>query len=158
MNTKNADGRQRFNIADAVIIVVILMVIAGIALRMYHIFSAEEDMQSVTVEFEISNITSEHIDLERGKALYLVSDDTKAGYILDFTVSDMTEYAYNENGEPVKAVVPGKSTVKGTMILDGKITENGFYLDGRILLTEAQEISLYTAKRESVFKIIKIYE
>lgn len=156
MSTKNVEDKPRFNIADAIIIVVALLVIAGIALRVYRIFGTEEELQSVTVEFEISNISSEHIDLYSGDKLYLTSDNIRVGYIMELTVSDMMEYAYNDQGELVKATVPGKSTITGKMLLDGKVTEHGFYLGGTILLTESQEISLYTANREAVFKIIKI--
>lgn len=156
MSIKNVDDRPRFNIADVIIIIISLLVIAGIGLRAYGIFAEEDDMQSVTIEFAINNISEGSSDLKKGDNLFLVSDNSKVGYILDVKTEAATTYAYDENGELVKATVPGKVTVKGKMVLDGKMTEKGFYLSGKTLLTETKEISLYTAEREAVFTIVKI--
>lgn len=156
MSIKNVDDRPRFNIADVVIIIMFLLAIAGIALRAYGVFAEEDDMQSVTIEFAINNISEENVELYKGDNLFLVSDDSKVGYLLEVNTEAATAYAYNENGELVKATVPGKVSVTGKMVLDGKMTEKGFYLSGKTLLTETKDISLYTSSREAVFTIVKI--
>ena len=156
MSTKNVEDKPRFNVADAIIIIVALLVIAGIAFRVYSVLNTEDTLDSVIVEYEITNISSDHIDLYQYDKLYLTSDDSSVGYIMDVSVSDMTEYAYTADGELVKATVKGKSTVTGKMVLDGTVTDHGFYLGGTTLLTESQEISFYTVNREVIVKIVKI--
>ncbi|MGN1095777.1 MAG: DUF4330 family protein [Eubacteriales bacterium] len=156
MNIRNTEERPKFNIADAVIIIAMIVVIAAISLRVYNIFSVDKTPENVIVEFEITNISSDSIGINKNDKLYSAADNSEVGYIIDFEVSDMTQYAYNENGELVKAAVPGKSTVKGTMLLSGKTNEKGFLLGGTTLLTESQELSLYTMSRDFTVKIVKI--
>ncbi len=156
MATKNIEDKPRFNIADAIILIVTILVLAGIALRVYFVLNEKTVLDTVAAEFRITNISSEHIDLSAQDSLYLSSDNSHIGYIADLTVGDMWEYAYNAEGALVKATVPGKSTVTGTLALKGVMNARGFYLNGTTLITEGDEISVYTKNREVIIKIVKI--
>ncbi|MBO5023808.1 MAG: DUF4330 family protein [Clostridia bacterium] len=156
MATKNIEDKPRFNIADAIILIVTVLIIAGIVLRVYFVANEKVELDTITAEFRITNISSEHIDLSAQDMLYLSSDNSHVGYIIDLNVGDMWEYAYNAQGELVKATVPGKSLVTGTLALKGVTNERGFYLNGTMLVTEGDEISFYTKNREVIIKIVKI--
>lgn len=158
MANKNIEDKPRFNIADVIILIVAILVLAGLAMRIYYMVSQKDELDITTAKFQITNISSEHIDLAPNDILYLSSDNSHVGYIIDLTVSDMLEYAYNAEGELVKATVPGKSTVTGTLALNGITNERGFYLNGTTLVTEGDEISFYTKNREVIIKIVKISE
>ena len=54
--------------------------------------------------------------------------------------------------------MPGKSTVRGKMLLNCTAGEHGLFMGGNVLLTESKELSFYTMTREFTAKIIKISE
>lgn len=158
MGTKNTEGRIKFNIADAIIIVVAFLVIVAIGLRIYNVHGDKNDLTGITVEFEISEISSDIIGINKNDKLYYYADNSEIGYITSVTVSDAVRYAYNEDGELVKASVPGKSNVKGTAVLNCALSDKGYLLGGTVLLTESKEIHVYTMTREFTATITAIYE
>lgn len=156
MNTKHNNDTPHFNIADVIIIIAIIAVIATFALRVYNIFGTNDETQEVRIEFEVASVSEENISLQEEAKLYSAEDDSLIGYLEAFTIDDAIQYAYNDKGELIKAVVPGKKTVKGTMIINCTATEQGFYLGGTRLLSQGSTLRLYTTTREMNFTIIKI--
>lgn len=157
MNTKNND-KPHFNIADVIIIIVIVAMITALGLRIYNVFGTDSTADKVRIDFRVTEISSDSISLKEKAKLYSAADDSYVGYLENFTVSDAVKYAYNEKGELVKATVPGKSTVTGTLVLDCTKTEKGFYLGGTSLLSVGGKLSLYTTTRELEFEITGITE
>ncbi len=155
---KNIQGKPRFNIADVIILIIIVAIIAALGLRIYNIFGVEKEICRVEVTFSVNGVAAENISLAKNAKLYYSETNAEVGYIKDFTVSDMTEYAYNENGELVEAKIPGKKTVTGTIILTCDKTDKGFYLDGTKLLTVGEKVRLYTTTREMMFELNSVKE
>ena len=158
MNTKNNNDKPHFNVADVIIIVALVAVIAAFGLRIYNIFGTSDEEQKVRIEFEVNGISAENISLKKDAKLYYAGDNSLVGTLEEFEITDTVTYAYNENGELVKAVVPGKKTVTGTIVLKCTKTEKGFYLGGTKLLSEGMSLTLYTTTREMDFTIKKITE
>jgi hypothetical protein len=157
MNTRNND-KPHFNIADVIIIVAIVAVVAALALRIYNVFGAKDSTTMVEIEFETELETDERVSFDEDEKLYLAADNTYAGTITDYHSENTFKYAYNEKGELVKAVVPGKITLKGTMVLECTKTEKGFYLGGTLLLSEGDEIKFYTDTHEMDITLKAIHE
>ncbi len=158
---KSIQRRRRFNIADVVIIFVIVAILAALGLRMYNIFGTEKEICNVEVTFRvngISEISAENSYFKNKDKLYCSETDEEIGYIKDFAVSDMTEYAYNENGELVEAKVPGKKNITGTIVLTCEKTDKGLYLVGTDFITIGEKVSLYTAASEMTFEITAVKE
>ena len=61
MKAKNNEIKTRFNLADVLIVVVSIIIIAAIAFRVYNVYIKEETTKMVEVEFEISEISSDII-------------------------------------------------------------------------------------------------
>ena len=156
MNAKNNHDKPRFNIADIIIIIAIIAVISALALRIYNIFGTEDNVEKVTISFEVEGIDAEKITLKKGEKLYSADDDSLVGTLDTFEISNTLAYAYNENGELVKATVPGKKTITGTITMQCTKTTHGYYLGGTRLLSEGEKITLYTTTREMEFTIKKI--
>ena len=156
MNNKYNNDTPHFNIADVIIIIAIIAMIAAFVLRIYNIFGTSAETQSVRIEFEVAGISEENISLKEEAKLYSAEDDSYVGYLEEFSEENTLQYAYNDKGELVKAVVPGKKTLKGTIILDCTVTDHGFYLGGTRLLSIGSKLKLYTTTREMDFTIIKI--
>ncbi len=158
---KTEKAKSRFNIADVVIIIVIVAIITALGLRIYNIFGAEEDICRVEVTFRVTGISEEYLspsEFSEKTKLYYSETDAEVGYIKNYKISDMTEFAYDENGTLVEAKVPGKKTVTGTLILTCEKTEKGFFLDGTKFLTVGEKIHLYTTTRDMMFEITSIKE
>ncbi len=165
MNRKTEQTTEKtkhgFNIADVVIIIVIVAIITALGLRIYNIFGTEDETCIVEVTFRVTGISEEHLspgEFSEKTKLYYAETDAEVGYIKNYKISDMTEFAYDENGTLVEAKVPGKKTVTGTIILTCDKTEKGFYLDGTKFLTVGEKIQLYTATRDMMFEITSVKE
>jgi hypothetical protein len=162
MNIKNTDdklqneGKSRFNIADVIIIIISIALLTALALRIYNIFGIEKEAHRVRIQFKVSSIAEDSTVPSSNDILYLTSDDSKAGYVENISVSSAKVYAYTESGELVEASIPGKITLSGTLILDCTKAEGGFYIGGTQLLTVGNFISLYTPQRELQFEILSI--
>ena len=151
-----SEKKRSFNLADIIIIIIAIALIAAFVLRTYNVLDADKDVQDVRISFRVTGI-SENTNLPRENSpLYKSSDNAYAGYIEKFSVSDMTVYAYTEDGELVEAKVPGKITLRGTVVLQCVKTDKGFYLGGTQLLTIGDVISFYTADREMQVEILGI--
>ena len=125
-----SEKKRSFNLADIIIIIIAIALIAAFVLRTYNVLDADKDVQDVRISFRVTGI-SENTNLPRENSpLYKSSDNAYAGYIEKFSVSDMTVYAYTEDGELVEAKVPGKITLRGTVVLQCVKTDKGFYLGG----------------------------
>ena len=158
MQTKNNNDTPHFNIADVIIIIAIIAVIAAFALRIYNILGVSDDVTEVRVEFEVTGVSTDTLSLKENSKLYSAEDDSLVGYLEAFTVKDMTTMAYNDAGELVRTLVPGKSTVTGTIVINCTKTANGFYLGGTKLLSNGDVLTLYTTSREMEFRIKNISE
>ena len=157
MNKKSTD-KPHFNVADIIIIIAIIAVVTAFALRIYNVFGTKDDGVKVRIEFEVENISSENLSLAEETKFYCSSDNSYAGYLEAFDIKNTIKYAYNENGELVKATVPGRSNVTGTLVIECVKTDKGFYLGGNVLLSEGGTLMLYSTTREMVFNIKKITE
>jgi len=158
MNSNKNNDTPHFNIADIIIIISIIAVITALALRIYNVFGTNDDVTKVRIEFEVEELATETLSLKEEAKLYNTLDDSYVGFLEAFEITNSIRYAYNEKGELVKAMVPGKSDVNGTIVIECVKTENGFYLGGTQLLSEGSTLSLYSTTREMNFKIKKITE
>ena len=152
------ESKVSFNIADAIVIIIALAIVIAFSLRIYNIFGAEDDTQSVRVRFKVSAISSGTVLPESNDVLYSTVNDLACGYVEEYTVTDTKVPAYNEHGERVYATVPGKSDLNGTLVLNCIKTDGCFYLSDTLLLTVGNTITLYTNERELSFEIIGIEE
>ena len=69
MKAKNNEIKTRFNLADVLIVVVSIIIIAAIAFRVYNVYIKEETTKMVEVEFEISEISSDIIVINKNDKL-----------------------------------------------------------------------------------------
>ena len=156
MNTKNLNDKPRFNMADFIIIIAIIAVVAALALRVYNIFGTDEITEKITVEFEVTCVTADKTTLKKNDKLYFASDDSFFGTVTEASISDAFTYAYNEDGELVKAAVPGKKNITGSITVECVKTEQGYYLGGTLLVSEGDKYILYTTTREMEFTVKNI--
>ncbi len=158
MNTKNSNDKPRFNVADFIVIIAIIAVIAAFALRIYNVLGVKDNTQKISVKFEVTGVSEEYLTIDEKDKFYFTKDDSYVGFVEEYELFDTVMYAYNDAGELVKAAIPGKKNIVGTMVIECTKAENGFYLGGTTLISEGSTLKLYSASREMDFVITKISE
>ena len=156
MNTKHQNDKPRFNMADFIIIIAIIAVVAALALRVYNIFGTDENIEKITVEFEVACVEADKTTLKKNDKLYSALNDVFVGTVTEVEISDAFTYAYNEEGALVKAAVPGKKNITGSMTLECTKTQQGYYFGGSLLISEGDKYTLYTKTREMEFTVKNI--
>ena len=156
MNTKISNDKPRFNMADFIVIIVILAVAAALALRVYNIFGTEDEIEKITVEFEVICVEADKNTIRKNDKLYSAADDSFVGTVDKAEISDAFTYAYNEEGKLVKAAVPGKKNITGSITMECTKTRQGYYLGGKLLLSKGDKLTLYTKTRELEFTVKNI--
>jgi len=165
--TKKIFSRIRFNVVDAVLILLAILAIVGVWQRknLQKLFETGEALESYTVTFEIKKIRSTTVDLlEKGTALYLEDNDTQVslGTLAEqVSTSAATVYLQNNEGETVKAVYPQDSfeyllDANGVLNCRGIEHEGTFLLEGKAYLAVNQVVRAYTETADFEIRITGI--
>lgn len=157
--------KVRFNILDAVIVLLVVLCIVGICFR-YSIMDSlglGQEMSEYKVEFSVSKLDSNVPEfLGAGNALYF-ADASKAGVLCgvsDFSnmtaisagsatliIKPSTVYVDDGNGAVVSATYPeGKFVAAdGAFRCNGAFSDEGrFSVEGKNFITVGQTVTLYT--------------
>ena len=153
---QNKEKKAKFNIIDALIIVAIVACIVAIGLRVYFSSRENKTPDHVICNFEVSGISEENANsFAEGKKVYLDSDDAEVGAFRTVEIIAETVNATDKDGNVVKATVPGKCTVKGTVTLYGKYGDDGlFYVNGETPVSLGSVVSVYTDRNRFSMTII----
>ena len=158
---------SKFNIMDAIIIVLILACLTSIIFRAMNIDDIRKgtDLEEYRVYFKIDDIKSTSVD-------YFISGDTvrlKTGNVVLGTLEGIVQNipavgAYNENGQEIfypdfsdqTVSNDTRYSVSGNIIVKGKMTDNGFLLGGDTYLMPNTELSIVTEHIDVSVKVISI--
>lgn len=164
---KKLSSRFRFNIFDAVLILLAILCIVGVWQRknLQNLFESGEALETYTVTFESRKMRSTTAALlTKDTELYLENDDARVSL---GTISEQvlplaaTVYLQDKNGQTVEAVYPQDDyeylqDVSGTLTCRG-ITHNGaFLLEGKTYLAVDQIVAAYTETADFEIRITSI--
>ena len=147
---KKSGGKGRFNIIDLILLITVLACIAGIYLRYSasQDFGVKQQLDSFTLSFEVQNIRYTSADaFPSGDAVYMRSDDTYVGTILSLDSTSPTEYIFFDLAGNVKQTYYPENTridVTGKILSQGRMTENGFLLNGNVFVAPGRTYSIKT--------------
>ena len=149
----------RFGILDAVIILLIISVIVGIAFRynVFKTFTDLKDLDEFAVSFSVKNIesTTQH-EIEIGDGVYFKDSGESFGAIMKS--SDVSSEALNtspstqtfiENGSAITVAYPINTRIDaaGRIKCEGKLSSDGtFLLNGSDYLSAGQTYIVCTEK------------
>ena len=164
---KKNTPRFRFNIFDAVLILLAILCIVGVWQRknLQALFESGEAMEAYTVTFESRKMRSTTAALlTKDTALYVDSDGTRVSL---GTISEQvlplaaTVYLQDKNGQIVEAVYPQDDyeylqDVSGTLICRGIEHDGSFLLDGKLYLAVDQILSAHTETADFEIRITGI--
>lgn len=146
------ETKSRFNIFDALLILLILACIAALVFRYYY-NSKDAVGEQVKVSFIVPAIMPSTADamtekLRMGTVLYLSDGDSVIGYIQSVTKAPSKVYAENSSGKLERIDNPLSMDVIGTAVLYGRSGESGFYIGGNKLATVSDVIYVYSTDIE----------
>jgi len=164
---KKVGVRRRFNVLDAILILLAILCIVGVWQRknLQELFASGETLDAYTITFEVRELRSTTVDLlTKDTAFYLQDgDETVALGTLTENVaaSAATVYLQNSDGEMVEAVYPQddydyRLDVKGTLACRGTLHDEHFHVEGKVHLTVNQVIRIHSEKVDLEIRILDI--
>lgn len=135
--------KNRFNIIDVVIILVVIALAAGIALR-YDFFGRNKEIatnDTVIISFLIrSAAEGREQQFHEGDAF--TYDGQALGELLKVSVTPAELITAGEDGEFKMTTVPGKVDIRGEIRAVGTITDTGFRLGSTTYLAANMDIEI----------------
>lgn len=139
----NENGKKRrFNVVDAVIILLVIACIAGVVYRTFTLKSVDDNSREYTLYFEVEDIGSESVDYFKiGDTFRTSSGSAVIGTLKSFNVNGSAIGAYNDSGKPVyyPADESGEGyariSVAGCISLTGEMTNRGLLVGSALYIS-----------------------
>jgi len=161
----------RFGVLDAVVILLVACLIAGIYFRSNIIdwISNKRDIQDYTVTFAVDNIryTTPHfisvgdtvVLADTGETLGTIIEESEGNSKIALSITPASEI-FTDNGEVIEVFYPNNESrvdVKGRLRCRGsKSKEGGFLLNGSTYLSAGQTVTAHTETVTVELRILQI--
>lgn len=152
----------KFNILDAVIIITVIAVVAGLVLRAGLSGQFNAGKEEVKITFIATNIHSEIAEstLLEGDVFFSEMYDCEFGTICDrenFEITPAEQHNQSASGELVVSTVEHRSDVRGYLKAEGYFDEErGFLLNGKNRLFPGGNYEIYSQNRRLYIMIVAI--
>lgn len=138
------ENKKRFNIIDAVLVLAILAIFAGVFMRsgFKDKFSQRFEKGEIEYTFVINSIReSSEKCFQNGKKIYSQATQKEIGQITSFEVRPAQAYVEMDNGEILKSTISGRIDVIVTARVAGSIDSDGrCMMDGTTHIAPGKEI------------------
>lgn len=161
-NEASKTGKARFNIIDALIVIILLACIVGLVFR-YGNFGggvSEDDLDNYEIYFAVKNIayTSENAFVS-GDTVTLVDGGEILGTLsrLD-TVLPAELIVRDKSGNLITVNYPESTRIDVTGYIDsrGSMGENGYLVDGTTYVAAGKEYAVQTEHADVILEILNI--
>lgn len=158
------DGKigGKISIIDAVAILLVIVVAAGIVMRYgSRITSSVKSNESFRYVVKVNSVREYTVDaLERGGNITDKRSENILGQIKDVQVEKTVENVTTADGKIVEAEVPERYTCYVTVEADGKESEEGYILEDSTELSVGRTIDLYSqyCKTSGEIKEVEVIE
>lgn len=140
---KDAKVRKHFNIIDLLLILAVIAIITGVALR-YNLagkIGLKSNKDTVIVSFLVQDIKpASAAAMINGDVFYIDQNDVELGELLSTTITDAEAYVENSNGELVLTYSTINCDVRGEFKATGSLTDDGFMLGGTQFISANKEV------------------
>ena len=164
----NSESKNtKFNIMDALIIILVLACICTVIFRALDIkkVTSAEELDEYVVHFKVDNIRSSSLQyFVEGDTVRIKSTNKVLGTLDEIVQHVPAVGAYNDNGEEVfypsidKSNDETRYSVYGNITVKGKMTDGGFLLGGERYIAPNSTLAIITEHIETEIKIISIIE
>ena len=156
--------RFRFNVIDALILLVALAFVIGLAFRIGNIrsLSSTEGLQSYDVYFSVTNLASTTEDyLDVGDSLVLADNRMVLGTLSKIDpATPSVFYSHGGEGEIVEVSYPSDTRIDltGVILSHGVMSERGYLLNGTTYIAPGMSYTVQSERVDFVLTITKIVE
>jgi len=138
--------KLRMNILDVIIILTVIALVGGITLRFNLVdrLGLSGNNDEVNIRFLIQEVSPSSVEaLKEGDIFYWDANSMEIGELLQKEdPMSATVVVENGRGELVSALNPKYRDVRGTIRAKGKITDEGFMLDGTQFLSAGKYLNV----------------
>lgn len=163
----NEDRRGRFNVMDALIILVVLLCVAGIIYRSNLIdgVGISDTNEEYRLYFEIEDVRNTSVNsLVPGDTVRLVSSNEKIGTFEEIVQNIPALATYNEDGKGIYYPPESEENkydetryyVTGYISVSGRMTETGFLLNGKTYIASNSDLQIITEHIQVTVKVVNI--
>lgn len=169
---KKSGNRRRFNVLDAILVLLAILCIVGVWQRknLQNLFSSGETLDAYTVTFEIRDLRSATVDLLTKDTVFYLAEESEsvtlgvlrenvaaspAAIYLQVreTVENTQGNVIAGPGEMVEAIyypdgTDDRSDVRGTLSCRGIVNEGVLLVEGKIYLALNQTLRIQTEKAD----------
>lgn len=167
MHNTGSKVKRKFNIIDALIIILVLLGIVAVIFRsqISGWIGAESDLSEYRLTFKISKIKDSSAAMfktqdELYRKVYLDSPKLMLGVVNEnLDITPAKEYITDSQGKIEEIIYPSGTyvDVAGTMTCSGYYRNGeGFYLDGNYLISPGEAINVHTIYLDFVITVINI--
>lgn len=164
---KELRTQRRFNLLDAVIILLVLLTLIGVWQRqnLQRLFTVEEVLEEYTVSFEIKKIRSTTVAyLDEGTAFYIEEEGERVALgtlSAQVASSAATVELRDQDGNLVSAVYPEDDyeylwDVSGTLRCEGVERDGSFLVGGKLYLAYNKTVQVETEMADLEIRITGI--
>ena len=150
------------NIIDLVIILLVVICLVGAAIRAKQLnwFSGDSDLEAVEIYFSVSDIayTSEDA-LVIGDTVILCENNSVLGILQSIdSVLPSAMYVKDADGNVISVNYPESTRidVTGTILSQGTMTKNGYYLGGNIFIAPGKPYAVQSEHMNFTLVILDI--
>ena len=172
---KNLEQKEkqapRFGVLDAVIVLLIVCLIAGIYFRsnVIDFITTKRNIRDYTITFAVDNIryTTPHfisigdevVMEENGKPLGTIIEESEGNSKIALSITPASEI-FTDNGEVIEVFYPNNESrvnVKGRLQCRGTYSEDGgFLVNGSTYLSAGQTIAVHTENVSMELRVLQI--
>ncbi|MCD8180769.1 MAG: DUF4330 domain-containing protein [Firmicutes bacterium] len=156
---KNGKIAGKVSIIDILVILLIVVVIAGIAVRYGSSITTSAVKSEAEFEYvlKVENVRSYTVSaLEKMGKITDKKSETELGEIIDVEVEDATQLSTTVEGELIDAALPGRYTCYVTVRATGKESSDNYILDDSTELSVGRNIDLYSKYVKTSGDIISV--
>ena len=163
-NKAQKTAKLRFNVIDALIILVLLACVVGLVFR-YGNFGGgaqESELEDYEIYFSVSNVayTSEDAFV-KGDTVTLADEGVVLGTLSDIKTILPAEFvARDKSGNLITVNYPASTRIDVTGYINsrGVMRENGYFVNGTVYVASGKEYTVRTEHMDVVLKILNIVE
>ena len=155
------EKKNGFNVIDLIIVLFILLAAVGIVWR-YNLadkINLNATGETFEIEFLIQNIQEASQDfLQPGESFYITIESIEIG-----TIQKIIEvrnpalfYDRDKNGNIVRSELNGRIDVTGVMISKGRVTDDGYMINGNAYVAANKDFLVHTGKWEGTITVLSV--
>lgn len=138
---------NKFNIVDAVIITILILVVAAVSLRAINISKANDSQKDIDIVYtvEVYGVDSDYRNsIKQGDDVCLTGKALYCGTVSSIKSEYVSQDVLYTDGTVKSHINPSNSNLKIEVSLTADIADNGFFVGENTFLAVGENVDFYT--------------